>query len=148
MEIVAAVAWQRRGATTGIEIVAAGRNVARLLGRIAAIAEVVGHGVVGGRADVGSDVRAGAAVVPSDRHRRIRGVRVAVHVARTSACPQGTVAGPETGCNVSAVAAVIAADWSGLGGDGRDQQNGSEDEFDESFHDFCLFLIWLNGLHP
>lgn len=61
---IAPVAGQGRGAApTGIEAVAAGRNVARLLRWIAAIAEVVVGRAVGGRPVMRHDIRAVAAVI-------------------------------------------------------------------------------------
>lgn len=68
LEIVAAVAGQGRGATpVRIEAVATGRNVARLLRRIAAIAEVVVGRAIGGRPVVAVDVGAVAAEMAAHR---------------------------------------------------------------------------------
>lgn len=100
------VAGQRRRPTP--TAVTAGRNVARLLRGIAAIAEVVVGRAVGGRPVIGRDIRS--------------------------------------------VASEVATHRPGLGGEGADQDHGSEGEFGQSFHNCCYVVYsWrrfvLNCLH-
>ena len=49
-------------------------------GAVAAVAEVVGHGRVGGGADVRPDVRAGAAGVAAHVYGRVSGVGVSIDI--------------------------------------------------------------------
>src|ERR1035437_7039680 len=80
-------------------------------GAVAAVAEVVGHGPVGGGADVRRHVGAGATVVSAHVNRGVGGVGVAIDVTGTGAiaAPHGTVIGAVVGSDVSAAAAVVPA---------------------------------------
>jgi hypothetical protein len=85
---------------------------------VAAVAEVVPHGPVGGGADVRRHVGPGAAVVSAHVDRGVSGVGVAIDVSGTGAAtvPHGTGIGPVVGGDVSAVAAVVPAHPPSLGG--------------------------------
>jgi hypothetical protein len=108
-------------------------------GAEAAVAEVVGHGVVGSGADVGQDVGTVRTVVVAHAHRGGGGVGVLVFVEGAGAAAvaaQGTGAGAVMGLHVGAVAAEVAAHPLRLGGGGGEQEGGEEGEFGEGIHGF------------
>ena len=96
---------------------------------VAAIAQVVGDGVVGGRAVVRHHVGPVVSGVAAHAHGRSSGVGVAIDVAGTS----------------GAVATGIAAHRAGLRGDGGEQQRGSENESSKCFHGFGVVEFSLGN---
>src|SRR5258708_6660978 len=87
---------------------------------VAAITEIVGHSVVRYGTDIRLDVGAVSPEVAVHVHRRVGGIRIAIHViaARTGIAAERTGVGTVVGCDVSAAAApkAFGADPPGMGG--------------------------------
>ena len=124
---------------------------------VAAIAEVVGHGAVGGRADVRGHVGSAAAVVAAHFHGRRRRVGIAIDVAGTAAERGAAGRGTEAGvagrvavgrhggvggagraaivaAHVGAVGAGVAVDPFGAGREGGGEQDEGKGDFGQGFH--------------
>ena len=110
-------------------------------GAVTAIAEVVGHGRVGGGADVGRNIGAGAAVVAAHVDRGRSGIWVAIDVTGTGAvaAPHGTGVGAVVGGDVGAIAAAVPAHPPGLGGQSGNELDGGEGEFGQYLHNLAFF---------
>ena len=104
--------------------------------------EVVGYGIVGGCAVVGQHGHAIVPAVTAHAYGGIGGVGIAIDVAGT-----GGTAAERAGVrtvmrrDIRSVAAGVAANPSGLGGNGGGQDHSGEGEFGQSFHNFVLLFV-------
>ena len=123
-------------------------------GAVTAIAEVVGHGVVGGCSDVRGHVCAGAPVVPAHVHRGVSGVRVAINVIAAGTGVAGITAGRAAAgavirCDIRAVTAEMTADLARLGRNRAGQHRGDKEKCFQSFHSLfrdLRFSVFSNGI--
>jgi uncharacterized protein (DUF433 family) len=101
---------------------------------VAAVAEVVGHGVVGRCAHVRENISTAASVVTVHMDGWGSGVGIAIDVAGAGTATQRAVVGAVVRRDVGAVAAEVATNGSSLSGKGAGQEDDGEGEFGQSFH--------------